>query len=417
MLAMDPHMTKYQEVGNVCRYALFLNGMLKKETLTERIREKKIFDWLCKLRIRKNFPFSLPGWELANEQHEIGVFTNQSETAVIPDEIFKQNISIGTTALFQFDLIYHPINKTILVFSWHHILMDGRGAGMLLKYLNNDNELENAFLIPGKKNNLSLVTSWNNMMDSKNFLNASSRKPLASLIPEVDQIKNATSHFSIIRFDEHETARINANAISHGARLGNSPYYLAAATRSVHQILKKRGNAALPFWIPVPQDERLRGSKGPLITNQLSFIFYRIPAESLISMKAAVNEIASQMVDQIRQQVPKKYASMMDWLRRLPLKPYYQLIKAPGGGSLASFLFSVAADSPGESKPYFDLETEDAINYPPNTYPPGLTVVFMRFHGTIKIIIARAEEAVSQDEINLFGQLIRKDLLEGDSLT
>jgi NRPS condensation-like uncharacterized protein len=414
MLAMDPHMTRFNTVGNICRYVLFLNGRLDEKKLREKIEDKKVVQWLAGLAIKKNGPLSLPEWIAGTHAPAIRFEIHSCENDDIPQSIMERDIPVNNGPLFQIDLIYRPGNKTTFIYSWHHILMDGRGAGLLIKYLNGDESIvDPERLIPKSASAEPLWKKWNNMMVTKNFLKESSRKPLATFY------KNATvdipsAKYSIVRFSIDETTQINKNAQKQGSRFGLSPFYLAAATRAVHRILEKRGAGNNPYWIPVPQDERLRGATGPFITNQLSFIFYRLPVNCLQTLKGAVNEINNQMVEQIKTGMPKNYAAMMSWFRMLPLKPYYSLIKGPAGGSIASFLFSVASDSHDELKTFLDHEVADAINFPPNTYPPGLTIVFMRFNGTLKIIINFVEQSITSSEIEIFKSLVRKDLMEGD---
>lgn len=414
MLAMDPHMTRYKPIGNICRYALFVNGRLDAKLIKSRIEEKKVFDWLSRMKIKKGLPFQIPSWVPGEQNPFIKFNVHESDSDEIPADIFEQDLRINCGTLFQIDLVNTPGGKSIFVFSWHHILLDGKGAGTLLKYLNGDLEVtDHSCLTPSKHKGRSISENYKNMMETKDFLKESSRKPIAGFMTG-DPNPNPSAHYSIIKFDIDQTERIKNNSLAHGSRFGISPYYLAATTRAAHCVLKKRGVQEASFWIPVPQDERLRGAVGPIITNQLSFIFYRIPVKALESLRSCVSHITLQMIEQIKASVPKKYGNMMDWFRRLPLKPYYHLIKGPAGGSIASFLFSVAAESPNELRSFFGYKVEDAVNFPPNTYPPGFTVVFMHFNGTLKIIIGYVEQIISTEEIRLFEEKISKDLLEGD---
>jgi len=412
MLAMDEHMTRYQPVGNVCRYVLFIHGHPPEAVIRKKLSEQDVFGWLSRLGIRKKGLFSIANW-VADRAPEIPIHFHHDQTEELPEAILKINIPLNGP-LFRIDVVYRSESKSTFIFSWHHLLMDGRGAGTLLKYLNGDLELhDNSILIPSKAEKLSWSRNWNNMMATKNFLEKSSAKPLGTMMKGKPE-PGALAHYKVIRFTKEETAVIHENAAKHGAKFGHSPFYLASAVKAAHRLLRLRGAEDAPFWIPVPQDDRLRGTAGPLVTNQLSFIFYRIPVKHIGSMHETVNHITSQLVEQIRNRTPKNYAVMMNWFRRMPNKLYYQLIKGPGGGSIASFLFSVAADSPDAMRKFFGHEVEDAINFPPNTYPPGFTVVFMRYLDTLKIIVAYVEQAVSNEEVTIFEKEIRNNLLIGD---
>ncbi len=414
MMAMEPHMTRFKPVGNVCRYVMFLNGRIESQQLRNLLAEKKVTEWLAGLRIKKGLPFQIPRWVHSADHTWVNIREHESGDAVIPEHIMHRDISMEEPPLFQFDIIHRPGNQSTLLFSWHHILMDGRGAGMLLRYLNGEAEFPDySCLVPRDRKSHTVREAWNNMMETKDFLKESSLKPLATFLREEPTVQPQT-HYRIMKFDQEQTRCIHAHAQQNGSRFGHSPFYLAVTARAAHEILKRRGDTGKPFWIPVPQDERLRGAAGPLITNQLSFIFYRIPPSVLGSVKEAVQHINGQLVQQIRDGIPDSYGRMMDWFRRMPLNLYYRLIKGPAGGSIASFLFSVAADSPEDLNRFMGLEVEDAINFPPNTYPPGLTVVFMRFRGTLKVITSYVEQSISTFEVSCLEEVIRQGLMEGD---
>ena len=304
MMAMDPHMTRYKAVGNVCRYALFINGRIDEKMVRLRLQEKGVFQWLSRLTIRRKIPFQIPKWEPELNHSSVQLNVHESPGDEIPEHLFSRDIRFNSGSLFHIDIINIPGNKSIFIFSWHHILMDGRGAGMLLKYLNGDVDVSDpSCLAPMELRSRTFRQNWNNMMITKDFLKESSRKPLATLFKS--QPKDApVAHYRVLKFSEKETSLIHEHAHKHGARFGKSPFYLACSIRAANKILIKRGDSGSPFWIPVPQDERLRGAFGPVISNQLSFVFYRIPVEVLGTIKDAVNHINTQLVDQIRSNIP-----------------------------------------------------------------------------------------------------------------
>ena len=138
------------------------------------------------------------------------------------------------------------------------------------------------------------------------------------------------------------------NAPRLGAKFGRSPFYLACSARAVKEILVQRKSVVSNFWIPVPQNQRKKGALGPLLGNHLSFLFYRLNTTTLESLRNSVISINDQMVNQVRNGIPKAYDVLMNFLKRIPSSLYYQLIKGPQGGSLSGFLFTLAEDHPAE---------------------------------------------------------------------
>jgi hypothetical protein len=54
----------------------------------------------------------------------------------------------------------------------------------------------------------------------------------------------------------------------------------------------------------------------------------------------------------------------------------------------------------------------DIINYPPVPHPPGLTVVFMRFKGMLRVVFGYTEEAISNAEIDMLEKNLRQNLID-----
>jgi hypothetical protein len=120
------------------------------------------------------------------------------------------------------------------------------------------------------------------------------------------------------------------------------------------------------------------------------------------------------MVELIKSKMSRDYDILMRFLRRTPTPLYYFWIKGPQGGSLASFLFTVAADHPPDFLKFGNHTIKDAWSFPSGIYPPGLSFAFMRFKNNLHVMIMYFEEVISESEIDLLEKQIRADLLSTD---
>jgi len=193
---------------------------------------------------------------------------------------------------------------------------------------------------------------------------------------------------------------------------GLSPFYLSSVSLALKNLLIQRGNKAINFWIPVPQDNRKKGAKSPIIGNHLSFLFYRLFDNDLTDLKSTVQSINSQMVHQVKKDLPNSYNHLMDYMKGIPSSIYYRLIKGPKGKSLSSFLFTVAAEHPNDFKEIFGLRITNAISLPPNTYPPGITFAYTNFEGKIQIAILYYDNVITSNEIDNLEDNIKNYLIE-----
>ena len=287
--------------------------------------------------------------------------------------------------------------------------MDGFGAVLLLKHLN-DSKL-GVFLTDDPIE--AGAASFNEAVKAKQFIEATKKNILTGLSPSFRH-KQINQKIKVITFSKEETDEIRANGPKLGALFGPGPLYLASAARAVREILAGRQTIVNNFWVPVPQNQRKKGATGPLLGNHLSFLFYLLSNADLTSTDRSVRSINSQMVNQVKLGIPKSYASLMQYLRRIPYALYHHYTRGKKGASLSSFLFTVAEEHPKELMTFHGLKVVEALSFPPNIYPPGLTFAFMAFGGYLHILLQYYDEVISEVEITKLEAIMRQELVLPD---
>lgn len=395
---------------NVCRYLLELEGEFNVNTFREKLNANKDILWIASLTKHKSHPLALPIWRKTKLITEIPIHIHRSDE-LIPEEIVNRTMSIDEPHLC-FDVLYRSNGDSALIFSWHHLLMDGYGVVLLLKQLAKDSAAPLDNVIDLRSKERLRIGQLANATRAKFFVDRISKKPLSSIAP-ASAIGKLHQKVRTIRFTHEETRKFDQIGPTLGAPFGGSPVYLASAARGVQSILRAKKIPLHDFWIPVPRDQRMKGSPGPLLGNHLSFLFYRLNADALGSLKATVRSINHQMIDQIKSKMSRDYDILMKFLRRTPTPLYYYWIKGPQGRSLASFLLTAAADHPDDFTHFAGHPIKDAWSFPPGIYPPGLNFAFMRFKKSLHIMIMYFEEVISPIEIELLEKQLREDLLKG----
>jgi hypothetical protein len=408
-LAMEKQYEKNGRSGNVCHLLISTSQKISKESIIEKISSLPILDWLSKIELKKNFPFDIPKWEY-NSKKIVNIPVNEitSPDQGLPLEVVHEGIFLKDPCLFKFTIVHKGNGDTDLVFSWHHILMDARGAETLMKLLGGDLSEDKVKFFPDKEKKLNIFKRLYTLHFSKEFIKKSSKKPLVHLVSEKpDYIP--TSLYRVLELTEEQTLQLDKRALENGAKVSKGSFFLACTTKVINEWLIAKGNKIGTFWIPIPQNRRPRGRYGPVVSNLQSFMFYRIPREKTLNLKSCVEFITNQMFDLIRHKHPDDYAVMSGLLRRLPSDFYYWLIKGPAGGSIASFLYS----DPGENdfKTFFGQPVKNVINYPPCTFPPGLMTIYERFNGKQKIVINYTLQLVSKEDLSILENNLLKELL------
>jgi hypothetical protein len=391
---------------NICHYLLELEGRFDAAKFERELGLNNEVLWLASLDTYKSFPLALPEWRNTKAIKKIPVYVHTSEE-LIPANVINREMHMDESHICC-DVVYRSDNNSALIFSWHHLLMDGYGVVLLLKQLAKNVTAPLQHVIDHEHKEDLKIRELANATRAKFFVDRISKKPLSSIAPDI-KINKRKQHVKIIRFTEEETKRFDKKGPKLGAQFGRSPVYLASAARGVRSLLKNQGAPIHDLWIPVPKDQRKKGSQGPLLGNHLSFLFYRLKANDLDSLEKTVRSINHQTVDQIKSKMSRDYDMLMKYLRRTPTPLYYYWIKGPQGGSLASFLFTVAADHPEDFEKFGEHRIIDAWSFPSGIYPPGLNFAFMRFKDKLHIMIMYFEGVISEDDVHILEQQFRRD--------
>lgn len=408
LLTLEQQYSKHELEGNICRYVIDLEGELNKETLQELIDSSKLLETLNSIKAEKASTILTPFWKPIDTSHKLLVRTFESDE-LIPEEVSANRLT-PSESLICFDLVKRSSGNTTLIFSWHHLLMDGFGAALLLKQVFKTEG--DSINLSGKEQAKFSLNTFLQAAKAKFFIDRTSKSPITSLISR-KKLSSGSGVIQVISFGEDEVKQIDQIALNAGAKFGRSAYYLACCCRSVKSILEMRGENVDNFWIPVPVDDRKKGSLGPIIGNRLSFLFYRIGKESMDSIQACVDSINQQMVKQISSRIPQAYNHLMNYMKWLPLRVYLYLVKRRSGNSIASFLFTVAAEHPKDLATISQQKVINALSLPANPCPPGLTFAFMKFQNSLHLMMLYHPEAISEEEIDFLAKHIQFELMGG----
>lgn len=415
-LLLDKHATKNKSGDNVMRIVFYFDHPVDSGKVETVVNRSPIVHWLCNIKLNPGLFFGKPFWKYANEGRGVTVTLHQYENEFeLPPLLLNRNIPIDAQRFIECDIVYYPGGKSALVFSWNHILMDGRGIGMFVNHLDDpekliSNDLKKIFPIPEKST--SPFRYIRNMYEVKRFIRTSSRSPIASVYQEQ---KNSSPHFHnrIIYFTRHETAMIEKNAFSNGARFGANLFYLACSAHAVKCVNRERNNDG-DIWIPIPYDGRLKGSAGPVISNFVAYLFYRLGAKELLNIGHTVQSMNKQMAAQLKDEMPRKYNMLLKMMRHIPLGLYYFLVNQTGKGSFASFLYSSTGNNFNSLHTLFGDPVKNLTIYPSSTFPPGLTFSFLKHGDALNVNIAYSSDILSNIEVDFIETNVRNLLLGRD---
>jgi hypothetical protein len=425
MHGQDRRMRQVGLPGNVCCAVIKLGNGFDVERLRRRIAESPIMGWLARAKIHRALPAVLPPlWRISEKPKPIffdhGLQNGEAAPAWdVPKVVADRELDAGRGPGIAFDVMRHADGTSHLFLSWNHTHLDARGLDFLLNHLNADETKTPApkppnFISP-KQLGSGLAGWWPNVKlarSCKKWLDESGADPLFSLLPPGPRPASCRNNYRIIYFSEEETARIDSRCQQFNCGFRRSHFYLASSLRALHTVASQRGNQDGAYLIPVPHDTRKRGANGPIFSNHLSILFYRIEPKFAGSITGILGELSRQMTDQIRDKFPESCMAALDMFKPLPLGFYVNHLGKPTGGKFATFSFSDSGETCAGMKDFFGGKILEVTHLVPAWRPPGLMIVFLRFNNRLSAQISWVDDCLKLAEVDGMERDVRQALLE-----
>jgi hypothetical protein len=192
--------------------------------------------------------------------------------------------------------------------------------------------------------------------------------------------------------------------------LMESPFFLAAITRTMHDLFGERSGEGSSYLIPVTTD--LRTGRDPLqelFFNHVSYLFYQIPVTAEMTMPELVAAFKQQMYDQVKSGFPRDLARASLLTRIAPLGLMGKLIHLPLKGSLATFVFSHLGKSSYRSREFMGAEIENIFHMPRVPAPPGLGFFSNTCDDRLNLVISWLDGIFTDDDIERLAAGIRRN--------
>jgi hypothetical protein len=410
--------------GNICCVALRLDGGLNVELLRQLVESSPIMDWMARARIVRPLPLLPAFWRTMAKPRTIFHEHNDqngggNEPWLKLRVVAERELHAVRGPALALDLVRHGDGTSHLILSWNHTLLDARGVELILSHLgsgeaaNKSPVIEN-FINPKQKT--GSLAGW--LRDVKlahgsiKWLEESGREPLFTLLPEGSPAPTRHNHLRVLLFNAEETDRISARCQQIGGGFRRSHFYLAASIRALHNLAIRRGNRTAAYLVPVPHDTRRRGAGGPIFSNHLSILFYRLEPQQAGRMGDILGELGRQMTNQIRDRFPECCMAALSMFKPLPLNFYLRQIGKPTRGKFATFCFSDSGETCAGMTELAGGRILDVTHLVPTWRPPGLTVLFISFRGRVSTVLSWVDDCMSPAEVDGFERDLRLALLE-----
>ena len=427
MLAQDLWMRRSGLQGNICCAVLQLDRGFDVEHFRRRLAESPMMDWLARARAVRPLPFLPPVW-YANSKPGRILFEHddkdgEMETPWSPPEVVtRHQLRADRDPGVAFDVLHHADGTSHLFFSWNHTHLDAQGVDFILHHLNSNSDSNGApsvkdFISAKQLNGLPISKWWKAAEfahTSMKWLDESGKEPLFTPAPPEPRSATRQNYRRRIRFTEEETARIAERCGKVASGFRKSHFYLAASIQAMHHIARQRGEAGGAYLIPVPHDTRRYGARGPVFSNHLSILFYRIEAQQAEKIRDIVAELGRQMTNQIRDKFPEACMAALNMFKVIPLGFYVKHLGKPTRGKIASLSFSDSGEACPGMPDFCGTKILDVTHLIPCWSSPGVTMLFLQFANRLSILLSCVDDCISPAEADGIERDLRRILLEGE---
>jgi NRPS condensation-like uncharacterized protein len=305
------------ELSNEGNNQLYLCVQLTSESalqrITEQVETSPLLDWIANIRLHHPL-IGVPYYRYKNHGNKVMIQSHGEVEERFPSALLHTRLSVKRNEFLRIHQ-YVFEGKHHLLIAYHHLLFDGKGAGMLLQHLEGRLPVtpENfTSYFPQKVKWKNPIKQWLNLIYVKKTVEATNRGNMAYLLEKPVH----SNGFQLLShtFTQEETEQVKAKAQKNGVRFGLNFFQVACTAKIYHTLLANNNE----LWIPIPYNGRKRGVPGSIISNHTSFIFHRLKVNKTTSLQEIVKQLQEQMNEQLKDKLPEKYNDLLQLMRFFP---------------------------------------------------------------------------------------------------
>ena len=236
-------------------------------------------------------------------------------------------------------------------------------------------------------------------------------KTTLAVLPRPMALKGRGFKFSIMEFDEATTRAITERAHKQAGFLMFMPYALATAIEALHKAFESHEVHGKHYIVSVSVGQRTpETAASHLFFNHLSFLFFRISAESAGDRTRVLAEVRSQMYEQVKSGFPRALGEASMLMRIMPPCVLSRLLLSPLRGEFASLGFSCIGKGGYTFSKFMEAGVENLFHTPLVPVPPGVGFVVNRFGNRMNAVLSYVDGMLSDEDARRIQDDVRRML-------
>lgn len=417
LLALDSFMRRTGQGAHVSQSVLELDRAPDLEKLRAASRRLVEKHPIFAARLRRDWRTWLPFWEVPEPPASglplrIWEAAECEDFAAVLQSIFAEPlVRDGVNFNARLDLLQRPDGRAALTFSWSHLLIDGKGAELLLAEL--------ARLCDGLDEPCEAKEIPRPALTFKERIQKT--KGAVILFDELVKIgapslsgprpRRGRGFYQVITLSPADTAIVAARIARTTGELFPMTFLLACTARAHDRVFAHRGRQPRGYVANVPVQMRKRGARGPLFHNQVSVFFFSAVRANLGSIESTAAAMKQQFTEMSRARLDESFSMVLEMMMRLPSWVFMRVVRWQFKGEIASFFHSHTGPFAPELTEFAGAKITNAYHLPCLGAPPGTGIFFGDRDGRLNITFSWREGCLTDDERRLMVGQTLEDLL------
>jgi len=384
----------------------------KHPLLTARLR-RDWRTWLPFWKVRaiaegESLPFGL--WREAGSPGALGAEAREvaeagAQLAALRDEHIPARFQA------RFDLVERRDGSCLAALSWSHLLLDGKGAELLLVNIARlcegiDEPCDFPEPPPVKR---TFTEHLERTKPAVRHLSALARMHIRSLSGA--RTWRGRCHQRLITLDASDAERVRRRVAETTGALFPLAFFVACATRAHDRVLAHRGTLPEGYVASVPIQTRKRGARGPIFHNNVTVFFFGSRRAHLTSLDEAAAHMKQQFGEMSRARLDEAFSELLAWMMRIPSWCFMWFVRLQFRGDFCSFFESHTGPFAPELTHFAGEPILNAWHLPCVSAPPGSGIFFGEHAGRLNITLSWRDGCLSDEERRVMTASLIEDLL------
>ena len=300
----------------------------------------------------------------------------------------------------------------LVVLTWSHLLLDGKGAELLFAELGRlcegiDTPEETPRPQATEKSSfLARFRRTRPAMDHQTGLQETGVPSLGGPKPRPGQ-----PCYEVMTLSPQETATARAQVERTVGALFPFTFYVACVARAHDRVFAERGRQPPGYGISVPSQTRKRGARGPLFHNHVASLFFNPRREHLHTVEAAAAAMKAQFATMVRKKIPESFNAVVELMMPLPAWMFLGIIRLQFKGELCTCFHSYTGQFAPEMTHFAGSPVLNGYHLPCLGTPPGTGLFFSEHGDRLNVTLSWREGVLTAEERGLMMARLRGDLL------